>query len=381
MIPITRLATIFGALILTGCLLAPPSADAVRIKDIGVIEGVRENQLIGYGLVVGLDSTGDRVIGGQFTIQAMTSMLNKMGVNLLVNPIQLLTRNIASVMVTAKLPPFSRPGMTLDAVVSSMANAKSLQGGTLLFTPLKAANQQVFAVAQGPVSIGGFLGGTGGPGGATVVKNHQAAGLVPGGAIIEKEVSVDIDSWETVSVLLRQPDFTTAVRTVEAIESVFGKGSASAVNAGSVKATIPQAFQGRVVEYIASIEGLDVTVDSIAKVVVNERTGTVVLGEHVRISTCAISHGNLTISVKNTLNVSQPPAPLIGSSAGQTTVTPDVQTEIKEQESRLVVVDETVTLGEVVRALNAVGVTPRDLVAILSALKSAGALQANFEVI
>ena len=196
MITITRLATIFSALILTGCL-TPPSADAVRIKDIGMIEGVRENQLIGYGLVVGLDSTGDRVIGGQFTIQAMTSMLNKMGVNLLVNPIQLLTRNIASVMVTAKLPPFSRPGMTLDAVVSSMANAKSLQGGTLLFTPLKAANQQVFAVAQGPVSIGGFLGGTGGPGGATVVKNHQAAGLVPSGAIIEKEVSINIDSWET----------------------------------------------------------------------------------------------------------------------------------------------------------------------------------------
>lgn len=377
----TRLATILSALVMIGCLLAPSSADAVRIKDIGVIEGVRENQLIGYGLVVGLDSTGDRVIGGQFTIQAMMSMLNKMGVNLMVNPIQLLTRNIASVMVTAKLPPFSKPGMTLDAVVSSMANAKSLQGGTLLLTPLKAANQQVFAVAQGPISIGGFLGGTGGPGGATVIKNHQAAGVVPGGAIIEKELLVDIDSWETVSVLLRQPDFTTAIRTAEAIESTFGKGSALAVNAGAVKATIPQAFQGRVVEYIASIEGLDVTVDSVAKVVVNERTGTVVLGEHVRISTCAISHGNLTISVKNTLNVSQPPAPLIGSSGGQTTVTPDVQTEIKEQESRLMVIDETVTLGEVVRALNAVGVTPRDLVAILSALKSAGALQANLEVI
>jgi flagellar P-ring protein precursor FlgI len=377
----TRLATTLSVLILTGCLLAPSSADAVRIKDIGAIEGARENQLLGYGLVVGLDSTGDRVIGGQFTIQAMMSMLNKMGVNLVIDPIQLLTRNIASVMVTAKLPPFSRPGMTLDAVVSSMANAKSLQGGTLLLTPLKAANQQVFAVAQGPVSIGGFLGGTGGPGGATVAKNHQAAGLVPGGAIIEKELPVNIDSWDTVSVLLRQPDFTTAIRTAEAIESAFGKGSASAVNAGSVKATIPQVYQGRVVEYIASIEGLDVTVDSVAKVVVNERTGTVVLGEHVRISTCAISHGNLTISVKNTLNVSQPSAPLIGSSAGQTTVTPDVQTEIKEQESRLLVVDETVTLGEVVRALNAVGVTPRDLVAILSALRSAGALQANLEII
>jgi flagellar P-ring protein FlgI len=368
-------------LILIAALYSPGPADAVRIKDIGAIEGVRENQLIGYGLVVGLDRTGDQVIGGQFTIQAMMSMLNKMGVNLVIDPIQLLTRNIASVMVTAKLPPFSKPGMTLDAVVSSMANAKSLQGGTLLLTPLKAANQQVFAVAQGPVSIGGFLGGTGGAGGATVTKNHQAAGVVPGGAIIEKELVVNIDAWETVSVLLRQPDFTTAIRTAEAIDGVFGKGSAVAVNAGSVRASIPASFQGRVVEYIASIEGLDVSVDAAAKVVVNERTGTVVLGEHVRISTCAISHGNLTISVKNTLNVSQPPAPLVGSSAGQTVVTPDVQTEVKEQESRLMVVDETVTLGEVVRALNAVGVTPRDLVAILSALRSAGALQANLEII
>ncbi|HTK86645.1 MAG TPA: flagellar basal body P-ring protein FlgI, partial [Nitrospiraceae bacterium] len=166
-------------------VLAIGSADAARIKDVAMIEGVRENQLIGYGLVVGLDRTGDQVIGGQFTIQAMMSMLNKMGINLVINPIQLLTRNIASVMVTAKLPPFAKPGMPLDVVVSSMANAKSLQGGTLLLTPLKAPNQQVYAVAQGPVSIGGFLGGTGGAGGSTVTKNHQAAGMVPGGAIVE----------------------------------------------------------------------------------------------------------------------------------------------------------------------------------------------------
>ena len=369
-----------GASLLAALLVATP-AWAVRIKDVGSFEGVRENQLIGYGLVVGLDRTGDQVIGGQFTIQAMMSMLNKMGVNLVIDPIQLLTRNIASVMVTAKLPPFAKPGLTIDVLVSSMANAKSLQGGTLLLTPLKAANQQVYAVAQGPVSIGGFLGGTGGGGGSTVTKNHQSAGMVPGGAIIEKEAVVDVESWETVSVLLRQPDFTTAIRTTEAINGVFGKGSATAVNAGLVRATIPANFRGRVVEYIATIEGLDVAVDLSARVVVNERTGTVVLGEHVRISTCAISHGNLTISVKNTLNVSQPPAPLIGSTTGQTTVTPDVQTEVKEQESRLVVVDETVTLGEVVRALNAVGVTPRDLVAILSALRSAGALQANLDII
>ena len=376
----TRARISIGLLVLGSFLWAIP-ASAVRIKDVGSFEGVRDNQLIGYGLVVGLDRTGDQVIGGQFTIQAMMSMLNKMGINLVIDPIQLLTRNIASVMVTAKLPPFAKPGLTVDVLVSSMANAKSLQGGTLLLTPLKAANQQVYAVAQGPVSIGGFLGGTGGAGGSTVTKNHQSAGIVPGGAIIEKDAGIEIESWETVSVLLRQPDFTTALRTTEAIDGVFGKGSATAVNSGLVRASIPATFRGRVVEYIATIEGLDVNVDLPAKVVVNERTGTVVLGEHVRISTCAISHGNLTISVKNTVNVSQPPAPLIGSTGGQTTVTEDVQTELKEQESRLVVVDETVTLGEVVRALNAVGVTPRDLVAILSALRAAGALQANLDVI
>ena len=379
---ITRWARSLMVGLFIGVLGLPLSSEAVRIKDIGAIEGVRENQLIGYGLVVGLDRTGDQVIGGQFTIQAMMSMLNKMGINLVIDPIQLLTKNIASVMVTTKLPPFAKAGQTLDVVVSSMANAKSLQGGTLLLTPLKAANQQVFAVAQGPVSVGGFLGGVGGAGGATISKNHQAAGVVPAGAIIEKELVVNIDAWENVSVMLRQPDFTTAIRTAEAIDGVFGKGSAAPVNAGLVRATIPATFHGRVVEYIASIEGLDVSVDMAAKVVVNERTGTVVLGEHVRISTCAISHGNLTISVKNTLSVSQPNAPLIGSAGSQpATVTEDVQTEVKEQESRLIVVDETVTLGEVVRALNAVGVTPRDLVSILSALRAAGALQANLEVI
>ncbi|MEX5214349.1 MAG: flagellar basal body P-ring protein FlgI [Nitrospiraceae bacterium] len=361
-------------------LLADP-VSAVRIKDVGSIEGVRENQLIGYGLVVGLDRTGDQVIGGQFTVQAMMSMLNKMGINLVIDPIQLLTRNIASVMVTAKLPPFGKPGMAIDAIVSSMANAKSLQGGTLLLTPLKAPNQQVYAVAQGPISIGGFLGGVGGPGGNTVVKNHQAAGVVPSGALIEKEVVVDLDAWDSVSVLLRHADFTTAIRVAEAIDGVFGSGTATPVNAGLVRATVPADYRGRVAQYIAALEGQNVVVDSPAKVVVNERTGTVVLGQHVRISNCAISHGNLIVSVKNTLNVSQPPAPIVGSTGGQTTVTPDVQTEIKEQESRLVVIDETVTLGDVVQALNAVGVTPRDLVAILSALKSAGALQANLEII
>jgi flagellar P-ring protein precursor FlgI len=371
---------LIAASVLVGLLVAG-SAEAARIKDIASIEGVRENQLLGYGLVVGLDRTGDMVIGGQFTIQAMMSMLNKMGINMIIDPIMLLTRNIASVMVTAKLPPFAKPGMGVDAVVSSMANAKSLQGGTLLLTPLKAPNQQVFAVAQGPVSIGGFLGGVGGGGGSTVTKNHQAAGVVPGGAIVEREVAVNIDSWDSVSIVLRQADFTTAIRVADAIDGVMGTGTAAPVSAGQVRAAIPAGFQGRVVPYIAAVEALDVAVDVPAKVVVNERTGTVVLGEFVRLSTCAIAHGNLTISVKSTLNVSQPTAPVIGSSNGETVVTQDVKTDVQEQESRLMVVDETVTLGDVVRALNAVGVTPRDLVAILSAMKSAGALQASLEVI
>lgn len=376
-----RPAAVYMLLLALCGSLVTGSVEAARIKDIATIEGVRENQLIGYGLVVGLDRTGDMVIGGQFTMQALMSMLNKMGINLVIDPIMLLTRNIASVMVTAKLPPFAKPGMAVDAVVSSMANARSLQGGTLLMTPLKAPNQQVYAVAQGPISIGGFLGGTGGAGGSTVIKNHQAAGLVPSGAIVEKEVVVDIENWDTVSVVLRNADFTTAIRVAEAIESIFGRGTAEAVNAGLVRATVPASFRGRVTQYIATLETLDVAVDVPARVVVNERTGTVVLGEHVRLSTCAVSHGNLTITVKSNLNVSQPPAPIIGSTGGQTVVTPDTETEVKEEQARLLLIDQTVTLGEVVQALNAVGVTPRDLVAILSALKAAGALQAQLEII
>lgn len=372
---------LIAGVVLAALLAAAWPAQAARVKDIATIEGVRENQLLGYGLVVGLDRTGDMVIGGQFTVQAMMSMLNKMGINLVIDPIMLLTRNIASVMVTAKLPPFAKPGMAVDAVVSSMANARSLQGGTLLLTPLKAPNQQVFAVAQGPVSIGGFLGGTGGGGGNTTTKNHQSAGTIPGGAIVEKEVEVSLETWDTVSIVLRQADFTTALRVAEAIENLVGPGTATAVNAGLVRASIPESFQGRVVQYIATVEALDVQVDVPARVVVNERTGTVVLGEHVRLSTCAIAHGNLTITVKNTLNVSQPTAPLVGNSNGETVVTQDVKTEVQEEQSRLLQVDETVTLGEVVRALNAVGVTPRDLVAILAAMRSAGALQASLEIL
>ena len=354
-------------------------SEAARIKDIASIEGVRDNQLIGYGLIVGLDRTGDSVVGGQFTAQAIISMLNTMGVNLKVDPIQLLTRNTASVMVTAKLPPFARPGMKLDVQVSSLANAKSLRGGTLLLTPLKAANQQVYAVAQGPISTSGFEAAGGG---TSVVKNQQSGGIIPGGAIVERAVTLDMNTWDTFSLTMHQADFTTALRVSEVINGHLGNGLASAVSSGQVQVAVPERFQGKIVQMIAAVEGLNVNVDVSAKVVVNERTGTIVMGEHVRLASMAISHGNLTIKIQTRFNVSQPEAPgLIGSGAGETVVTPEVDAEVEEDKKRVIQVDGSVTLGDLVKALNSVGVTPRDLVAVLTAAKAAGALQANLELI
>jgi len=360
-------------------LLVPPVSFGARIKDIASVEGVRDNQLIGFGLVVGLDKTGDSVVGGQFTAQAIISMLNAMGINLKVNLIQLLTRNTASVMVTGNLPPFARPGMKLDVQVSSLANAKSLKGGTLLLTPLKAPNQQVYAVAQGPISISGFQAGGSG---TTVVKNHQNAALIPNGAIVEKAVNLDIEGWKEFSLSLRDTDFTTALRMADVINTHLGKGIAIPVSSGQVKVNVPEPYQQHIVQMIAAVEGLDVAVDVRAKVVVNERTGTIVIGENVRLSSMAISHGNLTIKIKTDFNVSQPEAPgLVGSAAGSTVVTPDVTTSVEEEPGRVIQVDQSVTLGDVVKALNAVGVTPRDLVSILTAAKAVGALQADLEVI
>ncbi len=370
---------------------------SARIKDIASVEGVRDNQLIGYGLVVGLDRTGDSVVGGQFTAQAIISMLNRMGINLKVNPIQLLTRNTASVMVTAKLPPFARPGMTLDVQVSSLANAKSLKGGTLLMTPLKAPNQQVFAVAQGAISTSGFEAGEAG---TSVSKNQQSGGIIPGGAIVEKAIELNIDEWESFSLSLRNADFTTSLRVAEVIETHLGQGVARPVSSGQVKITVPEAFRGKTVQLIAAIEGLDVQIDVQARVVVNERTGTIVMGEHVRLSSMAVSHGNLTIKINTDYNVSQPEAPLVvgrgvgrrpgrgggrrpgrGGGGGETVVTPDVTTDVDEEPGRVIQVDRSITLGDLVRALNSVGVTPRDLVAILTAAKAAGALQADLQMI
>lgn len=348
---------------------------AARIKDIASIEGVRDNQLIGYGLVVGLDRTGDSVVGGQFTAQAIISMLNTMGINLKVDPNQLLTRNTASVIVTAKLPPFARPGVKLDVQVSSLANAKSLKGGTLLMTPLKAPNQEVYAVAQGPISTSGFEAGSAG---TSVTKNQQSGGIVPSGAIVEKSVNLRMDEWDSFSLGLQLADFTTSLRLAEVINTHLGEGLATPVSSGQVFVTVPDAFKGKVVQMIAAVEGLDVRVDVRAKVVVNERTGTIVMGQHVRLSSMAVSHGNLTIKIKTTLDVSQP-AP--ASFNGETTVTPNVEATVEEENGRVIQVDGSITLGDLVKALNSVGVTPRDLVAVLTAAKAAGALQAELEMI
>ncbi|MCA9498375.1 MAG: flagellar basal body P-ring protein FlgI [Nitrospirales bacterium] len=371
---------LIGCLVFSvGFIIATEEIQAARIKDIASVEGVRDNQLIGYGLVVGLDQTGDSVIGGQFTAQAIISMLNTMGINLKINPIQLKTRNTASVMVTAKLPPFARPGMKLDVQVSSMANATSLKGGTLLLTPLKAANQQVYAVVQGPISTSGFEAAGGG---TSVVKNQQSGGIIPGGAIVERAVDLDMQSWEKFSLTMHQADFVTALRVSEAINAHLGGGVASALSSGQIEVGVPERFQGKVVQMIAAVEGLDVNVDVRAKVVVNERTGTIVMGEHVRLASMAIAHGSLTIKIKTRFNVSQPEAPgLIGSAAGNTVVTPSVDTEAEEEKNRVIQVDGSVTLGDLVKALNSVGVTPRDLVAVLTAAKAAGALQADLELI
>jgi flagellar P-ring protein FlgI len=363
------------AMVLTSVLILAAfiatNAHAVRIKDIADIKGVRNNQLVGYGLVVGLDGTGDGK-KSKFTIQSLASMLEKMGVT--VNPNDIAVSNVAAVMVTAELPPFAKSGGRIDALVNSIGDAGNLQGGTLLLTPLKAVNGQVYAVAQGPVNTGGFsVSGAGG----NAQKNFPTVGRVVGGALIEREVASDFNDRRQLSLSLHHPDFTTVARVTDAINGVFYDNIARAPDAGTVVVKVPEKYINNVVNLVALLEGLTVTPDQLAKVVINERTGTVVMGEQVRISTIAIAHGNLSIVIKERVDVSQP-GPFAG---GETVVAPNTGISVQEEDNRLVVMDEGVSIGEVVKALNALGVTPRDLVAIFQAIKAAGALQAELEVI
>jgi flagellar P-ring protein precursor FlgI len=351
-----------------GCVVP---VSAARLKDITSIAGVRDNQLIGYGLVVGLSGSGD---GGntQFTTQAVSSMLRALGVT--VDPDDIKVRNVAAVMVTATLPPFARAGGRLDALVSSLGDAKSLQGGTLLLTPLRAPNGEIYAVAQGAVSVGGFAAG--GRAGGGVQKNHPTVGHITAGALVEREVSFQFNSKERLTLILHQPDFTTSSRVVETINSHLGTGTAYAVDSGTVEVHVPGHYRHNRVEFVAALENMDVTPDSVAKVVLDERTGTVVIGENVRISTVAIAHGNLSIEIKENQDVSQP-LPL---SQGQTVVTPDSNVQVREERAQLMLVPQAITIRDLVRALNSIGVTPRDLITIFQAIKAAGALQAKLEI-
>ena len=357
--------------VLYALLLWQSPVQAARIKDIVDIKGARQNQLVGYGLVVGLFGTGDGK-NSVFTSQSLAALLNKMGVT--VNPEQLKGNNVAAVMVTADLPPFARAGSQIDVLVSSIGGAESLQGGTLLLTPLRAANGQVYAVAQGPVSTGGFVvkGASAG-----VAKNFPTVGRVAGGALVERELSVAFNEKHRLCLALRAPDFTTASRVAAAINATVFNGTASTPDGGTVDVIVPQRYLGNVVAFVSMIENLEVTPDVESKVVINERTGTVIMGETVRISTVAIAHGNLSIQISESANVSQP----LPFSDGRTVATPQTDVAVQEGRSPIYLMNQGVSIGDVVRALNALGVSPRDLIAIFQALKAAGALQAKLEII
>jgi flagellar P-ring protein precursor FlgI len=365
----TRALILLGAAAALVCGMCVPSR-AERIKDLAAFEGVRENQLIGYGLVVGIDGKGDQ---GLATQQTIVNMLQRMG--LVVNPNDLKTKNVAAVIVTAMLPPFPRPGTRIDVTVSAIGDAKTLQGGTLLMTPLKGPDGKVYALGQGAVSIGGFVGGEGG---GKVVKNHATVGRVPRGGIVEKDLPFSLGKGDELRLFLHRQDFTNASRIAERINESFETGSSRAVDSSTVTLQVPGEYRGRLPEFISLVEAIDVRVDMPARVTVNERTGTVVIGENVRISPVAIAHGNLTIEVKTEFQVSQP-KPFAPANA-ETVVVP--KTEVTATEPKVALTEVSgVTLGEIVKGLNALGVTPRDLIAILQALRSSGALRAELEII
>ncbi|MFH1625985.1 MAG: flagellar basal body P-ring protein FlgI [Pseudomonadota bacterium] len=344
---------------------------AVRVKDIADIEGVRPNQLIGYGLVVGLNGSGDKK-DTKFTVQSLVNMLERMGVA--VNSKDVKVKNVAAVVVTASLPSFAKAGSRIDVLVSSLGDATSLQGGTLLLTPLEAADGEIYAVAQGPISVGGFaMEGAGGG----VQKNHPTVGRIIEGALVEREVQSNFNEKDSLLITLHNPDFTTVSRLTQAVNNRLAEDVTDSLDARTVRVSVPPRFQGKIVELVASIENLEVTVDTVAKVVLDERTGTVVMGENVRISTIAVSHGNLSIEIKEKTKVSQP----LPFSSGETTVTPETDITVKEDKAQLLLVPSSISIGEVVRALNAIGVSPRDLIAIFQAIKAAGALQAVLEII
>jgi len=325
--------------------------------------------------VTGLKGTGDSSTNIPFVVKNMLAMLEKMGATIPTRDILTIkTKNIATVIVTANFPPFAKSGSRIDVVVSSMGDSKSLQGGTLLLTPLKGPDGEVYAVAQGPISIGGFAVKGAAKG---VQKNHPTVGRIGEGALVEKEISYNFNQKTEISLILHNQDFTTASRLSKAVNMNFKDDIAMPEDAGTVKVKLPKIYLERVVDFVTLIENITIVPDVMARVVIDERTGTVVMGENVRISTIAVAHGNLLIQIKETPAVSQPP-PI---SPGTTVVMPRTKITVEEGEDRLLVVPSGANISEVVTALNAIGVTPRDLISILQAIKAAGALHAVLEII
>jgi flagellar P-ring protein precursor FlgI len=366
----------FWVILILVLFIASP-AHSARIKDLSSIEGVRSNQLIGFGLVIGLTKTGDSAVNVFFSIQAIASMLKKLGVTVPPDRIgQLQFKNVATVIVTAELPAFAKQGDNIDVTVSSLGDAKSLQGGTLLMTPLKGPDGSTYAVAQGPLSIGGFSVQGAARG---VQKNHLTVGRIANGGQVEKEIKYNFNSKNEIVLALKKTDFTTASRISLAINNDMKEIVSSIVNGGAVQVNVPELYKNNTSSFITRIENLDVTPDSEAKVIIDERTGTIVMGENVKISSVAVAHGALFVQINEEEIVSQPP-PLAPESA-ETVNLARTRVAAGEGQDNLLIIPKSISLGDVVKGLNSIGVTPRDLISILQAIKASGALHARLELI
>jgi len=341
-----------------------------RLKDIVTLQGVAPTPVVGYGLVVGLNKTGDRR-QTIFSTQTLANMLSRLGVT--VSADEMKVENVAAVVVTAEVSPYQNVGARVDVIASSIGDARSLQGGTLLPTSLRGPDGEMTAMAQGPLSLGGFGAGIGG---TSVVVNHLTAGRIPGGAIVQT-MAPQVPAGDSLTFALREPDFRTASRVALAINTYLREGAARVIDPGSVKLTVPEKYKTIVPELMAEIEGLPIETDVVARVVINERTGTVVVGGNVRISPAAVAHGNLSVRITTRLNASQP----LPYSKGQTVVVPNSQVDVNEGTAKLIALEEGVTLEAVVGALNALGASPRDIIAIVQALKAAGALSAEIVIL
>jgi len=368
---VTRICQVVGTALLALALSAASAGATSRIKDLANIEGVRQNQLIGYGLVVGLNGTGDTLNNIPFTKQSLQAMLERMGVNIRGATIR--TGNVAAVMVTGNLPPFGTQGTRMDVTVSALGDAKNLTGGTLLVTPLLGADGNVYAVGQGSVAINGFQAEGAA---ASITRGVPTVGRIANGAIIEREIEFALNRLPTVRLALRNPDFTTAKRIAAAVNDFLGSKTAEPIDPSTVQLLIPPEFKGNVVAMLTEIEQLQVEPDLAAKIIIDERSGIIVMGRDVRVATVAVSQGNLTVTISESPQTSQPNA----LSNGRTVTTPNTRVGVTEDGKKFALVKDGVSLQQLVDGLNGLGIGPRDLIGILQAIKAAGAIQADIEV-